>query len=88
VKTRAQPPKRLNGLLGTGDDNRVKTEEKSSECGRERPEKDANIHDCIERSGRVTRAAKAAVSNPNNKPPNVATIVLRKINELSFTWIS
>jgi len=40
-----QIPQRLNCFFRAGNNDCVETEEKSGECGRERPKKDATIHE-------------------------------------------
>ena len=42
VQSGTESPKRLNGLFGAGDDDRVKTEKEPGEGGGERPEEDAS----------------------------------------------
>ena len=37
----------MDGFFGAGDDDRVESEQKSGEGGRERPEKDALFHTMV-----------------------------------------
>ena len=39
-----QSPERLDGFFGSGDDDRVKTEKKPGERGRDRPEENPALH--------------------------------------------